>query len=388
MNLTRFFSYMKHALLVSAMLAIVGISGCDDDDGPTVFNGTIMELINDTQFKQASGASPDVALDSLYKYLSIYPDLVATLSGTTKLTLFAPSNSAFINLLALPGFPADIRQINPDIVKGVLSYHVVTGENPQSALTSGTTLSTAYTGTVNNPDDKIIVNADGTLKTGSQNQAIVIADADNRATNGILHVTATVLIPQTTGASLTPILGTMAGAILLGKDFTNLAKVILAADNGFTENASTGTFKVSTWLAMPISTASAVTANQKGFTFFAPPNAAGTTPVFTADVANALIATADKGRSVLLNHLIHTGQYTVANPPANNPNGITKFSTGVITPRSGKAITVSVGAASASNPYGVVASNNPTVQATFRPIVKPDLNYSNGYIQVYAGVLN
>lgn len=387
MNLMRFLSYTRHALLATAMLAIVGLSGCDDDDGPTVFNGTIMDLMNDTQFKQASGASPDVALDSLYKYLSIYPDLVATLSGSTKLTLFAPSNSAFINLLSLPGFPADIRQINPDIVKGVLSYHVVTGENPSNTLTSGASFSTAYTGTANNPDDKIIVNADGTLKTGSSNQSIVIEKADNRANNGIIHVTRTVLIPQTTGATLTPILGTMAGAILLGKDFTNLAKVILAADNGFTENAGTGTFKVSTWLAMPISTSGAVTANQKGFTFFAPPNAAGTTPVFTADIANALIATPDKGRSVLLNHLITTGQYTVANAPANNPNGITKFSTGVITPKSGKTITVSVGTASASNPYGVAASNNPSVASTFRPIVKPDLSYSNGQIQVYAGLL-
>jgi uncharacterized surface protein with fasciclin (FAS1) repeats len=386
MNLTRFLSYMKHALMVSAMLAIVGISGCDDEDGPTVFNGTIMELINDTQFKQASGAAPDVALDSLYKYLSIYPDLVATLSGSTKLTLFAPSNSAFINLLALPGFPADIRQINPDIVKGVLSYHVVTGENAQNALTSGTTLSTAYTGTVNNPDDKISVNADGTLKTGSTNQAIVITDADNRATNGIVHVTATVLIPQTTGASLTPILGTMAGTILLGKDFTNLAKVILAADNGFTENASTGTFKVSTWLAMPL-TGTTVTANQKGFTFFAPPNAVGTTAVFTTAIADALIASPDKGRSVLLNHLITTGQYTVANAPANNPNGITKFATGVLTPKSGKTITVSVSAASATNPYGVALTNNPSSAANFRPIVKADLPHSNGQVHVYAGLL-
>lgn len=378
---------MKHALMVSAMLAIVGISGCDDEDGPTVFNGTVMDLIADKQFKQAEGASADMALDSLNKYLTVYPDLVASLSSVNEVTLFAPSNTAFINLLATPGFPADIRNINPDIVKGVLSYHVASGKLLQANLTAGTSIPTAYTGTVS-ADDKILVNTDGTLKTGSTNQAIVIVDSDNRATNGIVHVTGTVLIPQSTGASLTPILGTIAGTVLLGKDFTNLAKIIMAADQGFTESAGTGTFKVSTWLAMPI-TGTTVTANAKGLTFFAPPNAVGTTEVLSAATANAIIGTADKGRSFLLNHLITSGQYTVSDAPANNPNGITKFATGVLTPKSGKAITVSVGTASATNPYGVALTNNPAGGATaFRPIVKKDLGHSNGQVQVYAGALN
>ncbi len=389
MNLTRFLSYMKHAMIVMAMLTIVGISGCDDDDGPSVYNGTIMDLIADKQFKQAEGASADQALDSLNKYLTLYPTLVTTLSTGTDLTLFAPSNTAFINLLATPGFPADIRNINPAIVQSVLSYHIVSGKYLQSDLTSGTTLTTAYTNTVS-ADDKIIVNADGTLKTGSTNQAIVITTPDKRANNGVVHVTATVLIPQSTGASLTPILGTMAGTVLLGKDFTNLAKIIMFADQGFTENAGTGTFKVSTWLAMPI-TGTTVTANAKGFTFFAPPNAAGSTQVLTETAANTIIASgATNARNFLLNHLVTSGQYTVGDAPANNPNGITKFTDGVLlTPKTGaaKTIRVSVGTPSATNPYGVALSNVPADQTTYRPIVAKDLGHSNGQVQVFAGVL-
>src|SRR5688572_29105114 len=93
MNLMRFLSYMKHALMVVAMLTIVGISGCDDDDGPTAYSGTTLELLSDAKYQQASGADPSVALDSLVKYLSLYPSLTAKLSGTAEFTLFAPSNS-------------------------------------------------------------------------------------------------------------------------------------------------------------------------------------------------------------------------------------------------------------------------------------------------------
>jgi hypothetical protein len=105
MNMKRLIPFMKHALLVVVVLSTLFISSCDkDDDGPTVFNGSIIGLINDTQFKQSASVSADVALDSLAKYLSIYPDLTALLSSSTEYTLFAPSNTAFVSLLQLLDF--------------------------------------------------------------------------------------------------------------------------------------------------------------------------------------------------------------------------------------------------------------------------------------------
>jgi uncharacterized surface protein with fasciclin (FAS1) repeats len=390
MNLKNFLSFMKHALLALTVLITIGISGCDDDDdGPKVYDGTVLDLLNDAEFKQASGASADVALDSLVKYLSLYPDLTATLSTSTDVTLFAPSNQAFINLLATNGFPSDIRLIDPALIGAVLGYHIVDGQTLlQADLTSGLLLDTDFP----NPTsiDQINVNANGTLKTGSTNQEIEITSANNRAENGVIHVVESVMIPQSVGLTLTPILGTMAGTILLGKDFTNLAKIIKAADASFTEDPGTLTFKVSTWLAMPITNATTTTANVNGFTFFAPPNAAGTTPVLTEATANALIGSPDKGRSFLLNHLVTSKQYTVAAAPTNNPLGITTFPNGVsqITPKSGKTITVSRGTASATNPYGVALTNVAAPGASdFRPIVSADLSHNNGTIQVYAGAL-
>jgi uncharacterized surface protein with fasciclin (FAS1) repeats len=94
----------------------------------------MLAMIQSDKYKASEGADPDEALDSLNKYLEAYPDLKGLLNGATEYTFFAPSNTAFISLLATPGFPADIRKINPNIIKGVLSYHFVAGVNDKAAV--------------------------------------------------------------------------------------------------------------------------------------------------------------------------------------------------------------------------------------------------------------
>lgn len=392
MTQKRFYSWMKYAIASVAVCYFFVLSGCSDDEEakPTM---TISEIIASDDFKQSATVSADVALDSLNKFINLYPELQAVITGTTEYTLFAPSNTAFINLMALPGL-SNVALINPDIIKGVLAYHLVAGTTLQADLTPGKELTTLYTDPATTTVQTIIVNADGSLKTGSTNQSIQITTPDKKATNGVVQVTATVLIPPSVGASLTPILGTMAATVLLGKDFTNLAKVITAADAGFTEDASTLKFKISTWLAMPITSTAKPTANQFGLTFLAPPNKAGTTDVLSESVANTLMSLPDKGRSVILNHLMIDKQYSVDDAPANNPLGITKFTNGMtLTPQTGatKNITVSVSTPSLTNPYGVALSNTPGEATSFRPIVVKDLaanaSIGNGMLQVFAGVL-
>lgn len=371
MNLKRYLSFIKHALMVVALLITLGITSCsNDDEGPKIFTGTVLQLMSDTQFKESASVSADVALDSLVKYISIYPSLTAVLTGSTEVTVFAPSNTAFESLLATPGFPANIADIDPDIIAGVLSYHIVPGTTyTKSELTSGLELPTAYPVTT----DKIIINADGTLKTGSTNQAIQITDGDNLATNGVVHVTQSVMIPQSVGASLTPILGTMAGTVLLGADFSNLADLIAKADATFTETASEK--KITTLLANPAANA----------TFFATPNAVFSAAAGGEGNVSAFINSfsAASARAVLLNHYV-SGKYTV-----DASSGTSTFSNGLtLTPLSGtsKNITVITGNSSMT-PYGVGLSNTPLVATSFRPIVVKDLAHSNGVIQVFAGIL-
>ena len=384
MNLMRFLSYMKHALMVVAMLTIVGISGCDDDDGPTIFKGTLVELASSEQFKQSVNSDDSKSLDSLVKYLN-YHGLDVVLNGAGPFTLFAPNNAAFKNLIALPGFPADIRKIDPNIVKAVLSYHVVAGTVMKKDIVSGASFTTAFTGTVSNPDDKINVNSDGTLLTGSSNTAIQIVTSDKQATNGVLHVTATVLIPQTIGNTLTPILGTLAGSVFLGADFTYLVKVINNADQGVGAGE-----QIRTLLATPPLTAPTNVRR----TFFAPPNA-----FFTAAAAQSgitvdqLIASLGTGgtsaaRFILLNHIITTNVeaktiYTVSNVEGT---GDVQFTNGLkLLSNAGKELTVALVAPQTNpaqagyNPYGV-AVISPSTPPSNGAILAKDITHSNGSV--------
>ena len=195
----------------------------DEDDTQGEPTSNIWELVESTD-----------GLDSLEKYLNVYPDLVATLEAEGTFTLFAPDNNAFISLLATPGFPSNISSINPDIIKNVLAYHVSTTQYLAADLTAGSEVATASQG-----NEKIVVNSDGTLLTGSSNSAIEITSADKKATNGVMHVVGSVMIPPTVGATLTPILGTNAGTLLLGAPFSVLAQAIQKADAFAEENSLT-----------------------------------------------------------------------------------------------------------------------------------------------------
>jgi uncharacterized surface protein with fasciclin (FAS1) repeats len=380
MNLTRFFSYMKHALMVSAMLTIIGISGCDDDDGPTVFNGTIMDLVGSDQYKQSINGDDTKSLDSLVKFLN-YHGLNTILTATGPVTLFAPNNAAFKTLIATPGFPADIRKIDPNIVKGALSFHVVADDVRKNELTSGASISTAFTGTANNPDDKIIVNSDGTLLTGSTDPAIQILQPDKLATNGTVHILNKVMIPQTVGASLTPILGTLAGSVYLGADFTTLVKLITKADVGIG-----AADQIRTKLATPPATE---TASNVRRTFFAVPNAyfsaAAQAQSITVDQLLASFSSA-AARAILLNHFITTNTaakntYTVSDITGSGDIQFTNDM--VVTADGGKALTIKTGVAplSTTNPTGVVivaAKNGGGVSQV--PIAVKDITHSNGSV--------
>ncbi len=368
----KLFSILRYTSIVALVASLFIMSGCGDDEEPAPTQ-TISELISSDAYKQASGVDKSLALDSSAKYINKYPDLAALMTGTTPYTLFAPSNEAFVNLLATPGFPSNINSINPDIIKGVLSYHFVATQKLSAELTAGSELSTLYTDAKTTTVQKIVVNADLTLKTGSTNQAIKINAADKKATNGVVHVVQSVMIPPSVGATLTPILGTMAGTILLGKDFTQLAKIITAADGIFTETATAK--KITTYLAMP----SANYPGGKGGTFFASPNA-----VLTDATVTALTSAADKGRLLLLNHLV-AGKYGVA---AGTDITVMATTGQTIIPFSTKTITVIKATAGATNPFGVIVTTGAaTDQTKYAPIFSKDIAHSNGIIQVIGGLL-
>jgi uncharacterized surface protein with fasciclin (FAS1) repeats len=109
--------------------------------------------------------------------------LVATLQGEGPFTVFAPTNDAFAKLD--PETVAAVRA-DKDLLTGVLTYHVLSGKVKSKAIV-GNTLSVA---TVNGAE----VTANGTGEGVTINDANVIK-ADIYASNGVIHVIDTVLIP-------------------------------------------------------------------------------------------------------------------------------------------------------------------------------------------------
>jgi transforming growth factor-beta-induced protein len=345
MKSTGLFKFSKYFLAILLSASVVFLTSCGDDDEddngsnptPSAPTKTIAELAGET-----------AGLDSLFKYISNYPDLVALLSDTSgTYTVFAPDNQAFINLLATPGFPSDISTINPDIIKGVLSYHVVSGQKIMSG-DLGPDMNTLYTDPESGDVQIIEVNQDGTLKTGSTNQNISVKTADVEATNGVVHIVESVMIPPSVGTTLTPILGTLAGSVLLGADFSDLATLINVADSDVPAGET------------PIAFILADTSSN--YTVFGPPNdvfAAGSVDPTSFDPATA--------RAILLDHVVPG--LALSSSLSDGQELITA---------GGDTLTVST-----ANGVALV-----TPSATI-PVVVPDVteNISNGVIHVIGGII-
>lgn len=110
--------------------------------------------------------------------------LVGALQGEGPLTVFAPTDAAFAKLgdetianLLLPE--------NKDQLAGILKYHVISGKVKSEDLAGQTLTATTLNG---------IVNVDGT--NGVKVNDATVIQADIMASNGVIHVVDTVLIPH------------------------------------------------------------------------------------------------------------------------------------------------------------------------------------------------
>ena len=125
-------------------------------------------------------------------------DLGTTLSGPGPYTVFAPTNAAFEKV---PQATRDmlLSPAGKEDLTGILTYHVVSGETMSSALTqaiAGAGAEGAKLTTVNGA--VLTAKADGgtvTLTDAAGNVATVTR-TDIDASNGVIHVIDTVLMPQ------------------------------------------------------------------------------------------------------------------------------------------------------------------------------------------------
>lgn len=109
--------------------------------------------------------------------------LVDTLKGEGPFTVFAPTDAAFA---ALPAGTVEdlLKPENKDQLVAVLTYHVVPGKVMSTDLTEGMTAAT-----VNGKDITI------TLEGGPKVNGAVISAPDVAASNGVIHVIDSVILP-------------------------------------------------------------------------------------------------------------------------------------------------------------------------------------------------
>jgi uncharacterized surface protein with fasciclin (FAS1) repeats len=110
--------------------------------------------------------------------------LVDTLKGEGPFTVFAPTNEAFA---ALPAGTVEdlLKPENKDQLTAILTYHVVPGKVMSGDLTDGMTATTVQ-GT-----DVTIGTTDGVTVDGAK-----VVQADVEASNGVIHVIDSVIVPK------------------------------------------------------------------------------------------------------------------------------------------------------------------------------------------------
>ena len=185
----------SHRIAAAAVAATLLFAACSSDEDDATEESTseestttVADESTDTT-EAASGEEPgtivEVAADagSFTTLLAAAEaaDLVSVLEGEGPYTVFAPTDEAFekVDPATLEALLAD-----PEALADVLTYHVVAGEVTSDMIEPGDVT------TVNGAP--LTISVDGsTVKVGDA----TVTTADVMASNGVIHVIDTVLIP-------------------------------------------------------------------------------------------------------------------------------------------------------------------------------------------------
>ena len=169
-------SYNALRLFLFSVLSLAILAGCSDDDD----NNGSSEPGNIIEVAEASGSFTTLlaALEA-----TGLDDVLADESGTY--TVFAPTDAAFA---ALPEGTVEALLDDPETLTDILLYHVISGAAVDSATAISLDGSSAE---MANGDDVDISVVDGTLFLNDS----AVTNADVAASNGLIHVIDSVLIP-------------------------------------------------------------------------------------------------------------------------------------------------------------------------------------------------
>jgi uncharacterized surface protein with fasciclin (FAS1) repeats len=115
-------------------------------------------------------------------------NLAGTLNAAGPLTVFAPTNAAFAKLLAEPGLTKEQLLGDTALLTKVLSYHVVSGRVLKADVPLGSPITTVQ-------GQSFTVDSSLTI-TDQRSRTARITTTDVLASNGVIHVIDTVILPR------------------------------------------------------------------------------------------------------------------------------------------------------------------------------------------------
>lgn len=185
------------------------VSCDDDDDGSDNMNEPTLTIV------EIAAGAPDYS--TLVSILSL-PELSDLLSAASdpdsELTVFAPNNTAFGNLLTALG-KSSVSELPISLVREIIEYHIVGAKVLSTQLTNG-------------PVNTLLINEFVTVDLTSGvkiNSSNVIA-ADLEATNGVIHGIDAVLLPS----FVTSALGSISETFMFDNDYTILTEALRTAN--------------------------------------------------------------------------------------------------------------------------------------------------------------
>ena len=205
--------------------------------------------------------------------------LVDTLNGAGPFTVFAPTNAAFAKL---PKATLDALLADKKALSDVLTYHVVAGKVLAADVVK---LDGKAAKTVNGAEVKIAVKDGKVLLNGS----VGVTATDVLASNGVIHVIDTVLLPPASTPAAAPTPANSIVAIASGDPrFSTLVAAVKAAGLVDTLNGA-GPFTV----FAPTNTAFAVLGEETISTLLKPENKKLLTDILTYHVVAGKVGSTD-----------------------------------------------------------------------------------------------
>ena len=200
--------YFSRGAVILALFAVLGFTACSDDDNDDVVPSqkTIAEIVvGNNDF-------------SLLESALVHAGLSGVLDEEGTYTVFAPNNAAF----AAAGLDSEakIKALPVSTLKNILLYHVLGQKVPASAIANASNTSVE---TLAKSNIFVTKNANGVFVNGA-----AVTQADVMASNGVIHVINTVLMPA---------MGNIVEVAQGNPNFSFLVAAVLRASQGSTNVA-------------------------------------------------------------------------------------------------------------------------------------------------------